>query len=318
MPRGRQTASGAFRHFTRFFTTRFIQAGRSWNRSKWVKDPDTGKRTAIARPRSEWIVNERPDLALVDAETWHRVRTRDTTGFRSPRARPRYLLSGILVCDQCGRNMTIVGGGTGQRYVCATNHAGGDAACSNRLGVPRLVAEELILEPVEERFVSDRAIKEMVNELYRIKSGQLTAPASRPVADPRIAELRKLVKTGVLSEAEARPAIARLEAEEAKPATLPDVASLARTLEARAKAYREALHGKAVSVARDVLRRLVGSVRCVPVAVAGAKGGGYLMGHFDREPLALPLHDWFSVGSDKAAVGTLVAGAGFEPATFGL
>jgi hypothetical protein len=84
------------------------------------------------------------------------------------------------------------------------------------------------------------------------------------------------------------------------------IRSLARTLEARAKAYREALHSKAVSVAREVVQRRV------PVPLPGAKGRGYLMAHFDREPLALPLHDRFSVGSDKAAVGTLVAGACFD------
>lgn len=67
------------------------------------------------------------------------------------------------------------------------------------------------------------------------------------------------MKTGVLSKAEARPVIARLESEEAWPATFADVDSLARTIEARAKAYREASHGKVVSAARDVLRRLVGS-----------------------------------------------------------
>jgi site-specific DNA recombinase len=251
----------------------------------------------------------------VDAETWQKVRARDATGFNSPHARPRYLLSGLLVCDECGRAMTLIGG-KGQRYVCATNHAGGDAACSNRLGVPRLVAEDLVLEPVEERFVSDSAVKEMVAELHRIYTGRQSEPRPKAKADPRIAELRRMVTVGTLSEEEARPALARLEATQPKP-VIPDVDSLARAVEARAKAFREALHGKAVSVARDALRRLVGSIRCVPIAVPEAKGGGYLMAHFDRGSQSLPLHDWFSIGNGRG-VGTVVAGAGFEPATFGL
>ena len=297
-----------------------VYTGRQiWNRSKWIKDPDTGKRTAVERPRSEWIINERPDLALVDAETWQKVRTRDTTGYSSPRARPRYLLSGILLCDSCGGNLTIIGGGTAQRYVCSLNHSGGDAACSNRLGVPRLVAEELILQSVEERFVSDEAIAEMVAELYRIKSGQMIASATRPKVDPRIAELRRLVTSGILAEAEARPAIARLEAEAAKETpAIPDVDSIARTVKARALAYREALHGRAVSVARDVLRRLVGVVRCLPVAASVPGGKGYLVAHFERGTRPLPMLDFLDICSGKGAVGTLVAGAGFEPATFGL
>jgi hypothetical protein len=31
-----------------------------WNRSTWVKDPDTG-RTAVERPHSERIIHKRPD-----------------------------------------------------------------------------------------------------------------------------------------------------------------------------------------------------------------------------------------------------------------
>jgi hypothetical protein len=151
----------------------------------------------------------------------------------------------------------------------------------------------------------------LVAELHRIATGRQSGAASKVKADPRIAELRRLVKTGVLSEAEARPALERLEAPHAKP-DIPGVERLARTVEARAKAYREALHGRGVSVARDVLRRLVGSIRCVPVPVAGVRGGGYLMGHFERDSRALPLHDWFSIDSDKTAVGTLVAGACFQ------
>ncbi|HSP31764.1 MAG TPA: recombinase family protein, partial [Halomonas sp.] len=41
-----------------------------WNRSQWVKDPDSGKRKRIERPSAEWRRAEVPDLRLVDRETW--------------------------------------------------------------------------------------------------------------------------------------------------------------------------------------------------------------------------------------------------------
>jgi hypothetical protein len=47
-----------------------------WNRSVWVKDPDSGKRVRRERPRSEWIVNEGP--ALIDEHTWQRSQARLT------------------------------------------------------------------------------------------------------------------------------------------------------------------------------------------------------------------------------------------------
>src|SRR5690606_3887343 len=44
-----------------------IYAGRQvWNRSRWVKHPDTGRRVRQERPQSEWVVTEHPELAIVD------------------------------------------------------------------------------------------------------------------------------------------------------------------------------------------------------------------------------------------------------------
>jgi hypothetical protein len=31
-----------------------------WNRSEWVKDPDSGKRTRRERPQDQWTVRECP------------------------------------------------------------------------------------------------------------------------------------------------------------------------------------------------------------------------------------------------------------------
>ena len=54
-----------------------------WNRSVWVKDPDTGKRV---RPAGEWTIAECP--ALVSADTWAKVQRRaGTCNRRAPRAR---------------------------------------------------------------------------------------------------------------------------------------------------------------------------------------------------------------------------------------
>ena len=86
---------------------------------------------------------------------------------------------------------------------------------------------------MEERFVSDNAIKEMVAELHRIATGRQSDPKPKAKADPRIAELRRLVRMGVLSEVEARPALTRLGGPRAK-ADIADVEWLARTVEARA------------------------------------------------------------------------------------
>jgi len=47
-----------------------------WNRSTWQRDPDTGRRRRSARPESEWIVTEQPELRVVDDALWEAAQRR--------------------------------------------------------------------------------------------------------------------------------------------------------------------------------------------------------------------------------------------------
>ena len=59
-----------------------------WNRQRFIKDPNTGKR--VSRPNSEakWIRTEVPELRIVDDELWHRVKLRQAELARHSRLRP--------------------------------------------------------------------------------------------------------------------------------------------------------------------------------------------------------------------------------------
>ena len=37
-----------------------------WNRSRWVKDPDTRQRQRVDRPREEWQIENRQELRILD------------------------------------------------------------------------------------------------------------------------------------------------------------------------------------------------------------------------------------------------------------
>jgi site-specific DNA recombinase len=39
-----------------------------WNRSAWVKDPESGKRRRRKRDQSEWVVTELPELRIVSQD----------------------------------------------------------------------------------------------------------------------------------------------------------------------------------------------------------------------------------------------------------
>ena len=97
----------------------------SWNRCSYVKDPATGKRVARPNPVDRWEVAPVPDLRIIDDELWKDVKQRQFNIRKSLRGqaglkaglasglnathRPRFLLSGLLKCAECGGNFVIAG-----------------------------------------------------------------------------------------------------------------------------------------------------------------------------------------------------------------
>ena len=51
---------------------------RVWNRQRFIKDPDTGKRVARINPPEEWIVAEVPELRIVDDGLWQAAKARQS------------------------------------------------------------------------------------------------------------------------------------------------------------------------------------------------------------------------------------------------
>lgn len=265
-----------------------IYIGRQiWNRSQWVKDPDTGKRQRRERPAADWIVHERPELALVDAATWASVqRVRGAAKGRG--GGPRYVLSGVLECAECGGKM-VVGGSHGGRYYCGNYKAGGVHACPNRLGVLRHVAEARILGQIEADALSPEAVEHALAVMRKNRAAPKATATAPELArlESQAARVRAMVEAGELDASIAEPMLARVESEREalRRAAVPSVARGPLPVE---KAYRAAvaslrarIKGKHVSAARDALAGLVGPIRLVD-------GGGYYLAHF-RESAAVAL-----------------------------
>ncbi len=47
-----------------------------WNKQRYVKDPNTGKRLARVNPESQWIIREIPELRIIEDKLWDRVQAR--------------------------------------------------------------------------------------------------------------------------------------------------------------------------------------------------------------------------------------------------
>jgi site-specific DNA recombinase len=142
-----------------------------WNRQRFIKDPNTGKRVSRPNPESKWIRTEVPELRIVDDGLWQRVKLRQaelaklfeatTKGVRAARAerlnrlrRPAFLLlSGLLTCGCCGCKYGIV---VNDRYGCLGHFRKG--ICGNCRTVRRDDIERRVLAGLTDKLVSPEAV----------------------------------------------------------------------------------------------------------------------------------------------------------------
>src|SRR5687767_1447402 len=129
-----------------------------WNRLRYVKDPDTGKRVSRPNPRSEWLTTAVPQLRIVDDELWSQVKARqadmrrvasngDPKRFNQAR-RPKYLFSGLTKCAECGGGYVMY---WRDRLACFGAWSRG--TCTNRLTISRQEVEERVLVALREKLM---------------------------------------------------------------------------------------------------------------------------------------------------------------------
>jgi len=248
-------------------------AGRIvWNRSTWVKDPDSGRRTRRERPETEWVSTECP--ALIDPGTWGSVQQRFKergTGKRLGQPR-RYLLSGLLVCEQCGARLVVTS--KPARYACGTYLHGGRTACPVDATAKREDVEGAILEPVRSELLSDEAVESFcsqIREWYRHEQEQAVrgiSPAAEAIG-AEIADLEGLIEERPSRAAALRGAIQDLRQRQAnlqcatwRRTIAPDVALPAEeAYRAAVSDINAALQGKNLEAARAALRGLLGNIQ---------------------------------------------------------
>jgi site-specific DNA recombinase len=295
-----------------------------WNVSEWRKDPDTGKRQRIMRPRGEWITHVDESLRIVSDELWARAQKRMDPATDDMRlkagGKPKYLLSGLLRCAVCGANYTIR---DSRSYGCLSHFDGN--ACSNAITIRKVDIEEKLLRGQETGLAGllapDR-IERMATEMQRYAAERMRARQARATEAPkelqefaaRIERLRERLRNGDpdMTGDEIQAALDRAEQKrrelEAQQPAVRDSAKVFSMLPKAAELYRrqiaQGLDGdeRAALKARVFLREWFGGkIRLEPLPDGG------LMAHWNQNVAALLR------GCER-----VVAGAGFEPATFGL
>ena len=286
-----------------------------WNKKGTRKDPRTGRRRQFVKPESEWVIHEDESLRIVSPELWDEVRERremvrrswpggkGKRGFSKEQGSrqkqfPTHLLSGAMVCGECGAAIALVSGKGGGYYGCLGAAKG---SCENKMLVRRRLVEKVITEAVQEQISSAEQInyvlervEEEVHKLYahvpetiRLKESELATE------DRRLANFVDFIGEGRGSQALAK---ALVETERRVDALREEVDGLQRSgekvfqappvewIKARLEELAEILKRRTGASAM-VLRRLLGQIRLVPTQ--GDIGKPYYVARTSIDALAI-------------------------------
>ena len=314
-----------------------------WNRLRYVKDPDTGRRRSRANDEQGLVTTEVPHLRIVPQDLWDAVRARqarlDRAGATEPghkrafwsQQRPRYLFSGLMRCGACGGGYSKI---SATAFGCSTARNKGPTACINRLTIRRDEMERTVLDGLATRLMDPALFAEFVTaftaEWNRLQ-GEIAGDHEANVAE--LARVRRHMERLVdaiangtppaavndrLRDLEARRiALGEQIATAAKPAPRlhPNLAQLYRQ---KVAALTEVLAKDDAAEVRELIRGLVEAILLVPedgklrVEIRGELASILALAEGARREKGAG-----DTGALCAQV-KMVAGIGFEPMTFRL
>ncbi|MGQ3488081.1 recombinase family protein [Roseovarius pacificus] len=340
-PRGRMWRDTAIRgHRTRGtgILNNELYIGRMvWNRLRYIKDPSTGKRVSRQNPESEWVITQVPELRIVDDALWAAVKHRQGEIESSPRVlgikesrfwerrRKTHLLTGLLHCGCCGGGFAAVG-----RDYVACSAARKLRTCTQTKSFKRGALEAAVLDLLKERLMQPDAVAEFVSAFTSEANGQRNAQEAdrRRVQNDRDTLASKLdglydaVANGLRTdgllqrleqmEADLRALDETLKAPAPSPVRLHP--NLSEHYRSKVRALAETLSDPEIrTAALDIIRGLIERV----IVTVDADGQVLLELHGAITAMVETAQPGALEGVDPSSV-KVVAGAGFEPATFRL
>lgn len=135
-----------------------------------MKDPETGKRISRLNPKEAWVIQNVPHLRVINDELWERVKQRQAStalgkhskdsakGFWD-RRRPRFLLSGLIKCGECGSGFVKI---SQQHFGCAS--ARNKGTCSNVKTIRKDLLEATILNGLQEHLMDEELLEVFCHE----------------------------------------------------------------------------------------------------------------------------------------------------------
>jgi len=317
-----------------------------WNKQQYRKDPHTGRRLARPNPSSEWIIEDVPDLRIVDDALWQAVQSRLDVIRSSDRVvkarskrfwehrRARHLLTGLVFCHECGSPLTTVG-----KDYLACGKARRSGACGNRRSIKRAHVEETVLSSLKNNLMKPALVEEFIRGFHEeVNRHQRILEQDTHAKRRRLGELTRRLDGlyEAIAEGLRTPGLkAKLEGLEAEKSALaaqieaapPPAPRLHPNLAALYRRKVESLHAaldapESRTEAAQILRGLIERIAVRPLASSGFEIE--LIGEIARM-IDVALAPQNAKTAPEGAVPDayrssvkVVAGTGFEPVTFRL
>ena len=160
-----------------------------WNRTKTVRNRETGKTEQRPRPESEWVRVEVPELRIVSDQLWESAREQNRRvrekhgpkrlgGMNRTVASRQYLFSSLLECGLCNANMVIVGGQPpNAQYGCPNHRYRG--VCENSVRISQRKLEQQLLAALSTNLLDPRLEEERVRSFRDQLKATLAAETRR-------------------------------------------------------------------------------------------------------------------------------------------
>ncbi len=144
----------------------------TYNRQRFIKDPETGKRRSRLNPEHEWIITDVPALRIIDDETWNLVqmiKSRYTSQGGNKRQTRKRLLTGLVKCGCCSGSMTII---NRERYSCSAKRERG--TCDSPVSIKAAKLEDRVLTGLKDILLGNEElihafVTEFKAELARLR-----------------------------------------------------------------------------------------------------------------------------------------------------
>lgn len=348
---GQSTINGNRKRGTGILNNHLYIGELIWNRQRFIKDPSTGRRVPRFNPESDWIRQNVPDLRIVPQPLWEAVKARQKeldkrTGNLGSRKRPQYLLSGLLVCGDCGGGFSKI---NSERYGCSSARNKGESVCSNKKTIKRSTLEGTVLNALQSHLMRDELVQVFCEEYARhmnaLRSSQNAAVASRRAEAAKLAKEKEniiqaikdgvpasMVKDELESVAKRQDELKTLmqsSNDESRPLIHP---TMSRRYKSEIATLTNALANGGAAEAREQVRGLIEKIVLSPQSVEDDLSidlygdlAGILRiasedksmkekGKIEKRLESMTANDNHNFEPSVQ----LVAGAGFEPTTFGL